>query len=336
MSHKCMLYVGLLYGVLCCACSSPTMTIVRDSNYMQNAQVLGPLSKGVQNSNKTGVEDGEYNKYFARTPIQKKFPYQLVYHHPKDFSADTNSYYIALVDVSLMKSVQKVSAFYNGQPLPTAMKKTHVPLLGDEYNVNIFLSLEQLIEAYEGPGKLIIFLDIDGETYDVVFPDFYLLNVLATTTNISKYKEDKLLNTAVPTETGHPTRNLLSYRTTLSAPVYSTPIVETGIQRVTFDWDIKEVYPPLSFTVTYSIQRFTMYNSESYYVKDIYLQEKAGSNANCERLKASSDNIKVGSTKLNAVELTVQCVKNGVSHSYGVELYETPKKTWNCATCKLK
>ena len=317
MYHKYMLYVGLLGGLLCCACSSP-VTIVKDPNYMQNAQVLGPLSKGVQNSSKTGFDDG------------------LVHHHPKDFSTDTNSYYIALVDISSVKSAQKVSASYNGQSLPTAIKKTRVPLLGDEYDVNIFLSLEQLIEAYEGPGKLIIFLEIDGKTYDVVFPDFYLLDVLATTTNLSKYKEDKLLNMAVPTATGHPTRDLLSYRTTLLAPAYSTPIVEKGAQRITFDWDIKEVYPPLSFTVTYSIQRFTMYNSESYYVKDIYLQEKSGSNTNCERLKASSDNVKVGSTKLNAVELTVQCIRNGVSHSYSVDLYETPKKAWNCANCKLK
>ena len=204
MSAK-QIMMGLLISVFCCACANfqnLAKTYEGDIYYGDNFTKNTPFVTQ-QDPGKVGYQDhngrnipGQYDEYFniiSANPssVEPAFSYQLMYHHPGDLTADTYTYYLALVNIRQdnLEETTVLQATLNGKSLPVAAKlrkfagkKSYV------HAIDLLLKRDQLIRAYEVSEKLVIFVQVGDKTYDIVFPNKYLLNVLAKTTNIEKYK----------------------------------------------------------------------------------------------------------------------------------------------------
>lgn len=176
------------------ACATPTL-VYKSNNYATNTKTFSTMEEPTFMQSNV---QGEYDAYF---PVANG--YRLIYHHPGDYTVDTYSYYIALKNIYTYEEFSNFSASYNGRELPIAVIYSEGRDLlfrkKNNHYVNILLTKEDLIYAYENVGKLIIPLVVDGTTHNIVFPDYYLRKVLAKTTNIDKYKiAEQLANPPAP------------------------------------------------------------------------------------------------------------------------------------------
>ena len=145
----------VLVALFLSACTSSNL-LYKSENYKQNTKVFSPLTE-TSRVNWSSVP-GAYDEYFDIVKSVKP-NYQLIYHHPGDYSADTYSYYVALVELSDKNEILQAKAVYNGKELPLATTyfRTKGYLINFKSNyVNILLTKEDLIYAYENVGKLII------------------------------------------------------------------------------------------------------------------------------------------------------------------------------------
>ena len=184
----------VLSCLFCFGCATPTL-VYKSDNYTTNTKTFSTMGETTFVQSKV---QGEYDAYF---PVANG--HRLIYHHPGDYTADTYSYYIALKKIYTYEEISNLSASYNGKELPIAVVYSEGRDLlfrkKNNHYVNILLTKEDLIYAYENVGKLIIPLVADGTTYNIVFPDYYLRKVLASTTNIDKYKiAEQLANPPAP------------------------------------------------------------------------------------------------------------------------------------------
>jgi len=197
-------FLVILAGVLCNACATYQSVVYQSNTYTKNKSVYGYLKQGKEDVKYSQV--GAYDLYFPEQ--NQRYPrYQLVYHYVGDYQPEYD-YYVAIVRLEQPACTTTASATYDGAELPVAVKCEEqsaiskaqwVQILAESSTrinyVNILLTREQLIKAYESTGKMIISLRADGQSYQVAFPDTYLRNVLATTTNIVKYQmEEKMAN----------------------------------------------------------------------------------------------------------------------------------------------
>ena len=307
-----MVYLSVLLCLLCVGCST-TNNLIRTSGYTTNTETFNSLREGKIKTNppryKSQQWDGEYNHYFGQIGEWSTYSYQLVYHHPKDFTPDTYSYYIALVRFPVSSvSMEEVSALYNGKLLPIAVQEQNNALFKDQYYVNILLTQEQLIEAYEGPGKLIIYLTVTGKKYDVVFPDYYLRKVLAQTTNISKYKEDELLAnspTLAANEEKENKQQPITYQATFPDPYPNTRESYGKEEKIAFNFKAKDLDVSVTYVYQYAKQKYE--DKMSGYVKSVLVNGVADDYGTKIKVKFE-----------NNYELKIK--------DYTLQLFNTPKQ----------
>ena len=194
--HLCSsITIGFLAGMLCCACVS--VPVYKSPDYQAKTPVISQLKEPGKNPypSRKNLQVGEYDEYFNQ--ISKSgYIYQLVYLHPGDLTADTNNDYIALVKIYSDGPAMPTQAFYNNTSLPVAVEEIRARPIENSFFVNIRLTRDQLIDAYENTGKMVISLTLGNKKYSVVFPDYYVRNVLAQTTNLTKYKIDQQIISA--------------------------------------------------------------------------------------------------------------------------------------------
>ncbi len=242
----------------------------KGEGYPSNTKVFSSL----QDETKAGFSNGDYDYYF---PIvdKTKNNYQLIYHHPSDYTADTNEYYIALISISGKDNIDQIKATYNNQNLPVAVN--HVIYS----HINIFLTRDQILQAYENGEKMIIKLTFKDKNYDIVFPNNYLRKAVSMSrysTN-NHYSNSHYHNSStyprvspqygrpVPHNNySHPTnypprpqtqayRDPFDYHNTYDVPIYSGDTIGDLI-RYSFDYVL--TYPcPIKFYITTDIQNYT-------------------------------------------------------------------------------
>ena len=328
MKKNIVLFLACLF---CFGCATSNI-VNRGSNYTENTKVFSSLNTGKVGNYR---EKGYYDEYFNKiTDINPN--YQLVYHHPGDYSADTYSYYIALARFSNKNENLQASATYNGVNLPVAVNYT-TGISTFNY-VNILLTKEQLIDAYENVGKMVIPLVVDGSKYNIVFPDYYLRKVLASTTNIDKYKiAEQLANP--PTTMGNTKefRDFFEYSTNVEAPNYITLYPNKGKEeRITADLKVNNSDNKFYFTITYILQHAEKdknlsenHQNEITYVKSYIIREREVYDDYCYQLRTNFD--------VNSQKLTIQCKQNqygGYRSIASFNLYTNPKPTdLGCLNC---
>jgi len=338
MKRNIVLFLSFLF---CFGCAT-TNVVNRSSNYTENTKVFKYLKEAGQVNWATA---GDYDYYFTKV-INVTPNYQLIYHHPGDYTTDTYSYYVALVEFSGKNENLQASATYNGKSLPVAVN--YVKVISSYNYVNILLTKEDLIYAYENVGKLIIPLVADGKTYNIVFPDYYLRKVLASTTNIDKYKiAEQLANPPAPAPAPAPvqynkneglSRDIFEYSSNVQPPSYITenPDMHPKVgkeEKITADLKVNNKDNKMYFTVTYIIQPYKWFNKEERtYVKSFVIREKEVYDDYCRRVKTSFD-----SSILQG--LKIQC-KRGSNDKYkdiaSFDLIKNPRPTPGyCDNCSV-
>jgi len=337
MFNKQTFFIGLCC-LLCTACATTTQT-VRNTGYTENTKAFSNLQEGVVRDKYAKYENA-YDRFFYKITKYQNNPYQLVYHHPNDFTSDTYDYYIALVQFPSKASLDTITAVLaSGEELPTAVQQRQLKKIVNYRSVNILLSQEQLIEAYETTKKLIIFLTANNQTYEIVFPDYYIRDVLADTTNISQYKEEKLLaastaQTNVPEEEPVKTRPNFMWNRSPAPQSYSENLfpIKGDEEKIRFNWNINNFNDKLQLEVTYILQHVYAEENqtarsgrtENTYVKEIFVEEVPSAESTCKTVDASFDSL--------YQYLTIKC--GGTK--YKTELTTNPKKVkGSCSSCKL-
>lgn len=288
MKKNIVLFLACLF---CFGCATSNI-VNRGANYTENTKVFSYFNDGKVGNYR---EKGYYDEYFNKiTDINPN--YQLVYHHPGDYSVDTYSYYIALVRFSNKNENLQARATYNGVNLPVAVNyTTGISTLN---YVNILLTKEQLIDAYENVGKMVISLVVDGNKYNIVFPDYYLRKVLAQTTNIDKYKiAEQLANPPAPAPAPVPVQNYAQEKQNQPAtkPLrkpfeysnnYSFNLSDRlgDLTQVSFDYS--NTYPcSVNLHVVADLQEYSFGNGHTdSYIKSISVKENNVNEKSCNKI----------------------------------------------------
>lgn len=330
MKRNLVLFLSCLF---CFGCATNNV-VNRGSNYTENTKVFSYLGEGKVDNYR---EKGNYDEYFSI--VRDTTPnYQLVYHHPGDYSADTYSYYIALARFSNKNENLQASATYNGKILPVAVN--YAKGASTLNYVNVLLTREQLIDAYENVGKMVIPLVVDGNKYNLVFPDYYLRKVLAQTTNIEKYKiAEHLANPPVSERNTKDFRNSFEYSTNVEAPNYITLYPNKGKEeRITADLKINNPNNKFYFTITYILQHADKdknlsenHQNEITYVKSYIIREREVYDDYCYQLRTRFDT--------TYQKLTIQCQRSQYGAYTSIasfNLYANPKPTdLECSKCSV-
>ncbi len=178
----------VLLGAVCGSAYATNKVVYKSELYPQRTTIFSSFGYAGRHIASDGYS---YEEYFDI--ISYPLRHQIVYHHPNDYSSDVYEYYLALVEIS-GNADPYARAFYNGQELPVGTGR-HEMLFDKSQNINIFVTRDQLLEAYEGPGKLVLQVVTGNNMYEVVYPHDYLRTVLAYTTDLVEYPQEKVVVT---------------------------------------------------------------------------------------------------------------------------------------------
>lgn len=323
--------ISLSVALFCGACTYTP--VYKDANYKTNTLVLNELKQSGKNPSphRKGLQQGEYEEYFDQIS-GFKYAYQLVYHRPGNLTTDTDNYYIALVKIFDNGATTPIQATYKNSSLPVAVEELEARLMEHSFFVNIRLTRDQLIDAYENTGKMVISLVFGNENYNVIFPEDYLRNVLAKTTNLAKYKMDERIISATSQRdsANGPKRELFTYRKTFPPYGNQAALFPNQDREESFSFDLKTSKPALNFSVNV-VRQYVSADAigsqpaeKSKYIKTITMNERPGYEDSCAKVKATFDGWSTLKIKCNDVfGLT--------TGAWTVDLYNEPKCNANCS-----